>query len=152
MRVETRLARNASSEAELEWMGRSTVEYCRWVLAQKLTDNQHPFDSLQQTWATGSGPSGNTNSPPVDNPVKFVHGNASWKIIDLERYININTVSEASLQQALMSMGVDAGEMTPVVNWILDWTHPGTSPRARRGPKTIITKVFNHRILRRTGR
>ena len=33
MRVETKLARNANSEAELEWLGRSGVEYARWVLA-----------------------------------------------------------------------------------------------------------------------
>ena len=33
MKVETKLARNANSEADLEWLGRSGVEYARWVLA-----------------------------------------------------------------------------------------------------------------------
>src|SRR2546421_11778589 len=36
MRVETKLARNANSESELEWLGRSGVEYARWILAQQL--------------------------------------------------------------------------------------------------------------------
>src|ERR1035437_581196 len=48
MKVETKLARNANSEAELEWLGRSGVEYARWVLANSLLDPTQPYDSLDQ--------------------------------------------------------------------------------------------------------
>lgn len=123
MKVETRLARNANNEVELEWMGRSAVEYCRWVLAQQLQIPQEPYDTLNQVWAGGSGGIGTSNSPlaNVQNPLSFRSGTASWKIIDLERKININTANEALLQQALIALGVDASEMTPIVNSILDW-------------------------------
>ena len=55
MKVETKLARNANSEAELEWLGRSGVEYARWVLANSRANPMQPYDSLDQPWATGSG-------------------------------------------------------------------------------------------------
>src|SRR3974377_273032 len=55
MKVETKRARNANSEAELEWLGRSGVEYARWVLANSLLDPMRPYDSLDQPWATRSG-------------------------------------------------------------------------------------------------
>ena len=42
MKVETKLARNANNEAELEWLGRSGVEYARWVLANSLLDPTQP--------------------------------------------------------------------------------------------------------------
>ena len=56
-------------------------------------------------------------------------GSFTWKITDLERKFNINTAPEPILQQALMLMGVDAGQMTPIVNCILDWIDPDDSPR-----------------------
>ncbi len=124
MKVETRLARNASNESELEWMGRSTVEYARWVLANSQAgDPRVTWDSLDQPWATGVGFLGPTNAPiaEVQNPLKFRKGTASWKIVDLERKINVNMANETILQQVLMTMGLDAGSMTPVVNSILDW-------------------------------
>jgi general secretion pathway protein K len=126
MKVETKLARNANSEAELEWLGRSGVEYARWVLANSLLNPQQQYDSLDQPWATGSGWLGPTNAPiaEVQNPVTLGGGTFTWKIIDLERKFNINS-PEPSLQQvlpqALTLMGVDAGEATPIVNSILDW-------------------------------
>src|ERR1039457_4660251 len=47
MKVATKLARNANSEAELEWLGRSGVESARWVLANSVDPTQ-PYDSLDQ--------------------------------------------------------------------------------------------------------
>lgn len=130
MRVETRLARNTSSETELEWMGRSTVEYTRWVLANSLLDPQRPWDSLDQPWATGHGFLGPSNAPiaQVQNPLPFRKGTATWKITDLESRININQANEPLLQQCLMGMGVDAGQMTPIVNSILDWIDRDDQP------------------------
>jgi general secretion pathway protein K len=126
MKVETKLARNANSEAELEWLGRSGVEYARWVLANSLLDPTQPYDSLDQPWATGSGWLGPTNAPiaEVQNPFTLGRGTASWKIVDLERKFN-NNASEPVLQQVLPQaftlMGVAPGDSTPLVNCILDW-------------------------------
>jgi general secretion pathway protein K len=123
MKVETKLARNANSESELEWLGRSAVECARWELAQQLAIAQEPYDALNQVWAGGVGGIGTSNSPLADfkNQIEIKNGGATWTIVDLERKANINIANEAILQQALMVIGVDAGQMTPVVNSILDW-------------------------------
>jgi general secretion pathway protein K len=123
IKVETKLARNANSETELEWLGRSAVECARWELAQQLLIPQEPYDCLDQVWAGGAGGIGTSNSPLADfkHEISSRHGHATWKIIDLDRKVNINTANEPVLQQALMSLGVEAGEMTPIVNSILDW-------------------------------
>ena len=122
MKVETKLARNASYDTELEWMGRSGVEYARWILGQPKRD---PFDSLNQIWAGGPGSWDDTNSPlagiRVNDPVELGRGKFSVKIVDCERKININLANEPMLQQALVQMGVDAAEASPIVNSILDW-------------------------------
>jgi len=123
MKVETKLARNANSETQLEWLGRSAVECARWELAQQMMISQEPYDALNQVWAGGPGGIGTSNSPLADfkNEIQVQNGGATWKIIDLERKVNINVANEAILQQGLLVMGVDAGQMTPVVNSLLDW-------------------------------
>ena len=35
MKVEMKLARNNTHEEELQWLGRSGVEYAKWILAQQ---------------------------------------------------------------------------------------------------------------------
>lgn len=131
MKVETQLARNANNETELEWLGRSGVEYCRWILAQQLTIAQEPYDAPSQVWAGGSGSSMTTNSPlmNVQKEIKLGHGSFTWKIVDLESKININTAGEPLLQQAFLLMGMDAGEVTATVNSILDWIDPDDRQR-----------------------
>lgn len=126
MRVETKLARNSNAETELEWLGRSGVEYARWILAEQMKINMEPYDGLNQVWAGGPGGIGTTNSPllEVQKEVTLGNGSFTWKIEDMERRANINTASEALLQQAFMLMGVDAGDMTPTVSSILDWIDP----------------------------
>ena len=131
MKVETKLARNANSETELEWLGRSAIECARWELAQQLTISQEPYDALNQVWAGGLGGIGTSNSPLADfkNELQVQGGGATWTITDLERKVNINVANEALLQQALLVMGVDAGQMTPVVNSVLDWIDRDETPR-----------------------
>jgi general secretion pathway protein K len=129
MKVETKLARNANSEAELEWLGRSGVEYARWVLANSLLNPMQPWDSLDQPWATGSGELGPTNAPigEVQKTITLGHGSFTWTITDLESKFNINApepVLQQVLPQALTLMGVSPGEATPIVNSILDWIDP----------------------------
>ncbi len=124
MKVETKLARNASYDTELEWMGRSGVELARYVLGQQLLITAEPFDSLNQRWAGGPGSLAMSNSPLADiqlENVEFGSGKFSVKIVDCERKININLANEPILQRALISMGLDAAETTTVVNSILDW-------------------------------
>lgn len=126
MRVETQLARNSNAETELAWLGRSGVEYARWILAEQMKINMEPYDGLNQVWAGGAGGIGTTNTPLVDvqKEVHLGNGSFTWKIADLERKANINIAGEGLLQQALMLMGVDAGELTPIVGAILDWIDP----------------------------
>jgi general secretion pathway protein K len=131
MKVETKLASNGNSEEELQWLGRSGVEYARWVLANSMADPTQPYDSIDQPWATGSGFLGPTNAPiaEVQNPFSLGNGNVKWKITDLERKWNINALLQPGgqdiLQNAFMNMGLDAGDMTPLINSILNWMDNG---------------------------
>lgn len=129
MKVEARLAQNADSEQQMLWLGRSGVELARYVLANHPPE---PFDSLNQRWAGGSGSMAESNSVlssiPLDNyPVG--DGTVSIKIIDLDRKVNINTASAATIQQALTVMGVDANEISVVSDSILDWIDADDIPR-----------------------
>jgi len=133
MKVETKLARNVNSEAQLEWLGRSGVEYCRWILSEQLRIPGEPYDALNQIWAGGPGGIATTNSALMDVQKEVILGSGSftWKMTDMERKFNINTAPEPILQQALMLMGVDAGQMTPIINCILDWIDPDNNPRTQ---------------------
>jgi type II secretory pathway component PulK len=132
MKVETRLAQNADSETQLYWLGRSGVEYARWILSQQASIAGEPYDSLNQKWAGGPGTDAESNSVlagvSLDNyPVG--DGTVSLKIIDLERKINVNTASPDILQQALTAMGVDADSISIVSDSIQDWIDTDDSPR-----------------------
>ncbi len=130
MKVETKLARNAEDEQQLLWLGRSGVEYARWILSQHPP--AEPYDSLNQIWAGGPGGPSETNSPlagiSMDN-FKIGDGTVSLKIVDLERFANINTAPPAMLQQALNVMGVDADSLSVVSDSIQDWRSPAAPPR-----------------------
>src|SRR5438105_9609556 len=91
MKVETKLARNANSETELEWLGRSAIECARWELAEQFKISQEPYDGLDQVWAGGQGGIGTSNSPLADfkNEIQTKTGSATWTIIDLERKANL---------------------------------------------------------------
>ena len=131
MKVETRLARNGNSEEELEWLGRSGVEYARWILAQQLQVPNEPYDALNQVWAGGVGGIGTSNSPLADvqKEVHLGNGTFTWKIVNMESKANINSAGEGMIQQALINTGVDAGQATPIVNSILDWIDPDNNTR-----------------------
>jgi general secretion pathway protein K len=130
MKVETTLARNANHEAELEWLGRSGVEYARYVIS--MEGQCAPFDSLNQVWAGGSSDPCATNGPlaEVQREVQLGEhkGSFTWKITDLESKWNINSTAapggERILDQALVLMGVDAGELPSLTGAIIDWIDP----------------------------
>jgi len=127
MKVETTLALRANNEAELEWLGRSGVEYARWILAAQRACPAEQFDALSQVWAGGTGNGPCSTNSALGEVIKEVHlgnGYFTWKITDHESKYNINVANEAILQQALLLMGVDAGEFPPLVGAILDWVDP----------------------------
>ncbi len=129
MKVETKLARTADDEQQILWLGRSGVEYARWILSQHPVNE--PYDSLNQIWAGGPGGAGETNSAltgiSMDNyPVG--DGTISVKIIDLERKVNVNTANSLELQQVLTVMGVDADDISVVSDSILDWRDADDAP------------------------
>jgi len=131
MKIETTLARKANNEVELEWLGRSGVEYARWILMMQRSCPNEPYDALTQVWAGGSGGPCTTNTAlgDVQSRVELGHGYFTWKIIDHERKYNINIAQEPILQQALVLVGVDAGEFPSLVGAIQDWIDPDNNPR-----------------------
>ena len=127
MKVETTLARRASFDHDLEWLGRSGVELARYVLAQQL----EPCDALNQKWAGGPGGLAETNSVLAGISLQNVElgdGRFSVKIVDQERKVNINIADAPTLQRALSLMGADAGNYSAVVDSILDWIDPDEDP------------------------
>jgi general secretion pathway protein K len=128
MKVESRLAFNANSETQLYWLGRSGVEYFRWILAQERC----PYDPLNQIWAGGPGADCETNGSLAGlslNSYQVGDGTISIKIIDLERKANINTATPLEIQQVLTLMGVDANDISVVSDSIQDWIGPDAPPR-----------------------
>lgn len=131
MKVETKLAQNSSSETELIWLGRSGVEFARYVLAQQLAIGNEPYDGLNQVWAGGPGGLGTSNSVLAGISLKDYHlGNGKFSITirDLERKFNINVADQAALDQAMRLVGVDAGESAAISASILDWIDPDDNP------------------------
>ena len=121
MKVETKLAQNSNSETELIWLGRSGVEFARYVLAQSL---KCPYDSPNQKWAGGPGSDCETNGALAGISLKDYHlgdGKFSVTITDLERKYNINIADQAALEQSLRLVGVDAGDSSAIAGSILDW-------------------------------
>src|SRR2546421_5479639 len=97
MKVETKLAQHANNETEMQWLGRSGIEYARWVLVLQGTCPLENFDALSQPWATGT-PSGmcatNGGLADIQSEVRPGHGSFSLKITDFERKWNINTANQ----------------------------------------------------------
>ncbi len=121
MKIETKLARNAQFDPELDWLGRSGVEVARYVVGQSMNIPSEPYDALNQFWAGGF--SGTNTFPPelsLDH-MMLGEGSISIKIVDAERRFNINVADEFMLQQALRIVGVDASEFGVITGSILDW-------------------------------
>jgi type II secretory pathway component PulK len=132
MKVEARLAMNSNNEAELEWDGRTGMEFAKWFLSEESKTS--PVDSLDSRWAGGSGGPGLSNSliAAISLPWTVPVGNGEITIqtmVDQERRANINTADSAMLEQSLVLMGVDAGDYSVIANSILDWIDPDNNTR-----------------------
>ncbi len=128
MKVETKLAMNSYDANDLEWLGRSGVEYARFLLAEQLKNSKQQYDSLDQIWAGGQG---DTNDPLSEyslTDVELGKGKFTVKITDLERKFNVNTAlnpqNEQIMQKALTSIGVDAADVPTIIASIQDWIDP----------------------------
>ncbi len=122
MKIETKLARNAQFDPELDWLGRSGVEIARYVVGQSMNNPNEPFDALNQYWAGGYGGTNNLFPPELSlDHMTLGEGTISIKIADAERRFNINVADEFVIQQALKVVGVDASEFGGITGSILDW-------------------------------
>lgn len=130
MKTEMRLARRDSVESDFEWLGRSGVELARMLLAESVKDLVSQPDSLKSKWAGGPGNiNTNTMSGDVIDPLAAISlkdnhlgiGTFSITITDNERKFNINVADQRILQQAMILIGVDAGQSPEIVDSILDW-------------------------------
>ncbi len=126
MKVETHLAANANNDEKLLWMGRAGVQ----IACSKVTEgNNLPYDSLNMRWAGGPGVGPITNADPLPDPYPVGEGTVSVKIIDMERFINVNTAPPQLLQQVLTVMNVDASKISEVSDSILDWVDSDDATR-----------------------
>ena len=132
MKTETKLAMNSNNDTELQWVGRSGVEYCRWLLGVQLSVPNQPYDALNQKWAGGTGDTNDvladvTTTVEVSPGARF-----TWKITDLERKFNINMAlsMEGVLQQSLVLIGTDAAEIPTIVDSIQDWIDRDDDPHS----------------------
>jgi general secretion pathway protein K len=133
MKVETKLARNSSFDADMEMLGRSGVELGRYVLAMQLRiPEQGAYTALNQKWAGGSS----TNELLMD--IEMEHnqlgpGEFSVKIEDMERRFNLSMIREGSsqiiLERALELIGADAADVTTIVDSYFDWVDEDDNPR-----------------------
>lgn len=159
MKVETKLARNASFDVEFEWAARSGIEHAKYVLGEDMKGPNAAYDGYGEKWAGGPG---STNDPLGELPMTGIEvGRAIMdvKIEDNDRKFNINVANDAILRQALILIGVDAAAGGTIVDSILDWrdpdddTHPsGTETdtyetflppyMAKNGPMDDLTELL----------
>jgi type II secretory pathway component PulK len=122
MRVEMRLARHVNNDADLEWIARSAVERVKFLIGQKeRIPLEANYEANNQIWAGGTGATNSVLSEFAVQPVEINGGSYTYKVFDNESKFNINLADETVLRQALILMGVDAGEFPTIVDSILDW-------------------------------
>jgi general secretion pathway protein K len=136
MKVETRLARSSSFDAELDNLGRSGVEYARWVLGEQVRNpdpEQRMYSGLDQRWAGGPR---NTNEPlvHVEQTIEMAQGETfTWRIKDMESKFNLSVIRDERfspvLQRALEMLGADPIQTTDIVESYLDWVDPDDNKR-----------------------
>ena len=122
MKVETKLARNASFEPDLEWMARSAVEWSKWVLSLESANNLP--DTRIMKILGGPGRTNDLVSTLSLKGNKHDLGEFDVSVIDLDRKININAVAGNKLvmQEALSLIGIEDGALTStIIDSVIDW-------------------------------
>lgn len=155
MRVETRLATTTRSESELEWLGRSGVEYAKWILSlQQQVPGEQAYNGLNQFWAGGPG------TPLIaDNPYEGIslvnvplgEGRFSVRIVDEERKFNLNRATPQLLELALDLVGADAGDSSIIANSVLDWIDRDDFPKIGGGAESDFYLSLDPPYLAKNG-
>src|SRR5881397_115450 len=113
MHVETQVASFGRKELKAQMLARSGIEVARMML---ILDEKSPtdagFDSLGQAWAT--------NEDLYVNH-ELGEGKYNVKVIDEERKLPINKLSELQLKQLMEAISVDPLDGDVIVDSILDW-------------------------------
>ncbi len=139
MKVEVRLASNTGNATELEWIGRSGVEFAKWVLVQQdRVSSERGFHALNQFWAGGPGPIESADNPFAGlslTGIQLGEGRFSVRIEDGERLLNINSAARnpALLDLALTRAGADSTDATIISTALLDWLDKDDYPQAANG-------------------
>ncbi len=127
MKVETKLARNASWESEFEWLGRSGVEIARFALAQR-SQAGGAYDALGQAWAGGTHETNDLVAELLGKPLSFLPVSDATIIVtieDEERRMSINHADRMLLDHAMSLVKVDAAVGPAIVAAIIDWRDNG---------------------------
>lgn len=135
MKVETRLAGNSIYDTQLQWAGRSGVDYARWVLSMELSvpGPGQRYDSLDEAWAGGSNETNDSLSSVKHTDIALAPGVSikKWSIVDTERKFNVNmSLSQPELlQKALILVGADVTQIPIITASIQDWIDPTAANR-----------------------
>lgn len=135
MKVETKLAGNSINETQLQWAGRSGIDYARWVLSLELSapGTGQRYDSLDQAWAGGQFETNDVLASVQHENIIIGPGAVikKWIAVDTERKFNINLALNYPevLQQALINVGADATQIPIIISSVQDWIDPDDSIR-----------------------
>lgn len=127
MKVETQLAQYSNDSEKVLWVARGGAEYASWALA-----NEPPGPSSHQNiWAGGPGVGPETNGPlagiNMNEAIQVGDGSVSVSMTEQESKININS-ADAELLHSVLADKVDAGNISPITDSILDWIDTDDAP------------------------
>ena len=150
MRIETKLARNASWESDFEWMARSGIEVAKYALSQR-NGISVGYDSLGQAWAGGRTETNDTVARLLGNWISLGNGEFRVMLEDADRKFNINNADESVLRKAAEVVNIDASLTPTMVSSILDWIDADDDPRPNGAEKQHYLSL-NPPYLAKNGR
>jgi general secretion pathway protein K len=112
MQVEMQVASFSRKELKAEMLARAGIEVARMQLMLHI----EPYDALNQDWVTNQ-------TLFVDH--ELGEGKYNVKVIDEERKLPINLLSQEQLKRLMDLLNVDPSESDVIVDSILDWREPG---------------------------
>jgi type II secretory pathway component PulK len=127
MKVEMKLSGNSINETQLQWAGRSGIDYVRWALSVQKTapGTGQRYDSLDQAWAGGTAETNEVLASVLHENIPLGPGVSivKWFCVDNERKFNINLALNYPevLQQVLILVGADATQIPIIISSVQDW-------------------------------
>lgn len=126
MKIETKLARNASWESEFEWMGRSGIDIARFALSQRSGAGAN-YESLCQAWAGGTKETNDYVAALLGHWIPVSPSGDAQILVTLEdeeRRMGINFADPMLLDKAMEVVKVDAAVGPSIRTAILEWKTP----------------------------